>query len=406
VVHAAPSSPRPHGGRRPDPVAAHSTKPGQPPRDLPAWQRTLQVLALLFVFLVGVQGMGSGFKGLGKDLLDSFFLATSNPFVGLLIGLLGTTLVQSSSVSTSMIVAMVAAPEHALPIQNAIPMVMGANIGTTVTNTIVALAHMGRPDEFRRAFAAATCHDFFNWMTVAILLPLEMATGMLDKLSGVIAGSFELGSGTKLPNPIKDATKAVVKPLTKGLESIFGHDRVAAIALILVSIVIIYVALMLLVKVLRELAATRMQVYMSRSLDASPLIAMLIGVVVTVMVQSSSITTSVLVPLAGAGVITLPQIFPVTLGANVGTTVTAFLASLAVSSGSAALGVQIALVHLLFNLIGIGIVYPVAAIRQIPLRAATWLAAVAVGSKKTAISYILVLFYGLPALLIAVSKAF
>ena len=51
--------------------------------------RTVQVLVLLFVFLVGVQGMGTGFKGLGKDLLDSFFQATSNPFVGLLVGVLG-----------------------------------------------------------------------------------------------------------------------------------------------------------------------------------------------------------------------------------------------------------------------------------------------------------------------------
>ena len=107
------------------------------------------VLLLLFVFLLGVKGLGDGFKLLGRDLLDAFFTATENPFVGLIVGVLATTLVQSSSVSTSMIVGLVAAPETPLPLANAVPMIMGANIGTTVTNTIVALAHMGRREEFR-----------------------------------------------------------------------------------------------------------------------------------------------------------------------------------------------------------------------------------------------------------------
>ena len=115
------------------------------------------VLGLLYAFLLGIRGLGDGFKGLGHDLLNQFFAATENPFIGLVIGLLGTTVVQSSSVTTSMIVALVAAPDDPLPIQNAIPMIMGANIGTTVTNTLVALGHMGRKDEFERAFAAATC---------------------------------------------------------------------------------------------------------------------------------------------------------------------------------------------------------------------------------------------------------
>ena len=81
---------------------------------------------------------------LGRDLLEGFFAATENPFIGLMVGILATTLVQSSSVTTSMIVGLVAAPENPLPLANAVPMVMGANIGTTATNTIVALAHMGR----------------------------------------------------------------------------------------------------------------------------------------------------------------------------------------------------------------------------------------------------------------------
>jgi sodium-dependent phosphate cotransporter len=122
------------------------------------------------------------------------------------------------------------------------------------------------------------------------------------------------------------------------------------------------------------------------------------------MVQSSSITTSVMVPLAGAGLVTLEQVFPITLGANVGTTITALLASMAAPAETAALAVQIALVHLLFNLMGIVLVFPLRVTRQIPLRAATWLAAVAARSKRAAILYLLLLFYGVPAVLVMLSR--
>ena len=59
-------------------------------------------------------------------------------------------------------------------------MVMGANIGTSVTNTFVSMGQIGDRNNFQRAFAAATVHDMFNWLTVLILLPLEMASGYLE----------------------------------------------------------------------------------------------------------------------------------------------------------------------------------------------------------------------------------
>ena len=71
----------------------------------------------------------------------------------MLVGVLVTVLVQSSSTSTSIFITMVAA--ELLTVTQAIPLVMGANIGTSVTSTIVALAQVGQKDEFRRAFAAA-----------------------------------------------------------------------------------------------------------------------------------------------------------------------------------------------------------------------------------------------------------
>jgi len=366
--------------------------------------RALAVVLLLFVFLLGVNGLGEGFKSLGRGLLDSFFAATENPFMGLMVGLLATTLVQSSSVTTSLIVGLVAAPENPLPIANAVPMIMGANIGTTVTNTIVALGHMGRKEEFRRAFSVATCHDFFNYIAVVLLLPLEMLTGFLQRGATELSSLLTGFSGMeKYDSPIKGLLKAALEPIRDGIGAVFRSDRLAAIALIVLSVMLIFTALMLLVRLLRELMHSRVEIIVSRGLHRSPLYAMLVGILVTALVQSSSITTSLLVPLAGAGLLTLHQAFPITIGANIGTTITALMAALAVSGEHAQAGIVIALVHLLFNVSATLIIFPIKAIRNVPLRAATWLARVAIRSRVWALLYVAVLFYLLPALFAVVN---
>ncbi|MGE3671107.1 MAG: Na/Pi symporter [Polyangiaceae bacterium] len=397
-----------HGSARPLDLVEVSVSP-RAPKALTRGDvalRALLGLVLLYLFLVGIGGLSDGFKGLGKHALDSVFSATANPFIALTIGILATTLVQSSSVTTSMVVALVAAPNSPLPLANAIPIIMGANIGTTVTNTLVSLGHAGRKDEFRRAFAAATCHDFFNFLAVALLLPLELATGYLAKTSGVIAHWVGGGGGTKPPNPIKQAVHFGLEPLNQGIHALVPSQKGAAVALLVVSGVLIFVSLFLLVKTLRALTGTRLQTYVARALDTNAYVGIIVGLLVTVMVQSSSITTSVMVPLAGAGIVTVRQVFPVTLGANIGTTVTALLASMALPPETAQLGVQIALVHLLFNVTGLLMVYPLRWTREIPVRAAEKLADLAVRSRALAFGYVIVLFYGLPAGLIWVTRGF
>lgn len=359
------------------------------------------VLGLLFLFLCGITGLSSGFKLLGSGALEHFFRSTSNPFIALMVGVLGTTLVQSSSVTTSMIVAMVAAPVNPLPIANAVPMIMGANIGTTVTSTLVALTHANNSAEFRRSFAAATCHDFFNFITVLILLPLELTTGILTKGSGIIAGSVSNFGGAKFSNPIKIATKGAVHCVQDGLELILSEHFLAT-AMILLSITVIFLTLAGLVRTLKKAAGSRVQTVLSRALEANPVLGILAGIAVTVSVQSSSITTSLMVPLAGAGIVAIPQVFTIILGANVGTTITALLATMAAPSETAHLAVQIALVHLGFNLLGLLLIFPLKKIRNIPIRLAEKLADVAAGSRRMAILYVIGLFYCLPGLLVMI----
>jgi sodium-dependent phosphate cotransporter len=366
--------------------------------------RVAGIVLLLFVFLLGVKGLGEGFELLGADLLDSFFRTTENPFIGLIVGLLATTVMQSSSVTTAMVVALVAAPENPLPLANAVPMIMGANIGTTVTSTIVSLGHMGRTEEFRRAFPVAVCHDLFNYLAVLVLLPIELMTGYLQR-SAVALGALVAGvGGVTYQSPIRTALNNGFAPLEAVSRWLFPGLLGQAAFLLVVSGLLIFSALYLLVKVMRAAAQGRVEVMITDFLGSNAVLSMLIGVVVTVMVQSSSITTSLLVPLAAAGLIRLEQAFPVTLGANVGTTVTAFVAALAVSGPNAAAGLEIALVHLFFNLSGILLVYPVVGIRQVPLRLAVALTRVALRSKKMLLIWVVALFYGVPTIVLLISR--
>jgi sodium-dependent phosphate cotransporter len=367
--------------------------------------RPLAVIGLLFVFLLGVKGLGEGFKLVGADLIQQFFVATENPFIGLIVGLLVTTLVQSSSVTTSMIVGLVAAPENPLPLANAIPMVMGANIGTTVTATMVSLAHLGRREEFERAFPIAICHDVFNYLSVVVLLPLELATGFLRRAAIFLAGLLSGGvGGLQYQSPLRSALSAGYEPVETLAGYLFSAQGAQAVFVIGVSAFFIFTTLYLLVKVMRAAVHDRVERLINGVLGSSAFVSISLGALVTVMVQSSSITTSLLVPLGGAGLLRLEQAFPVTIGANIGTTVTALLAALAVSGPNAAAGLEIALVHLLFNLSGLLMIYPVEAIRRVPLRISRSVTGMAVRSRKMTVVWIAILFYGLPSLCIAVDQ--
>lgn len=354
--------------------------------------RAALVVALLYLFLTGVELLSGGFKTMGAGFVDGLFEGVSNPVGGLFVGLLATVLVQSSSVSTSVIVGLVAS--GVVGPDEAVPMVMGANLGTTVTNTLASLGHVRRDMEFRRAFAAATVHDFFNILAVIIFLPLELATGYLSTTARWITEQVIGSSGAEFNSPLKAAVKMPagwVKDLLSGLGA--GGNWKGGL-MILIGLASILVALAYITRNMRLLVADRVEAAINRTLGAgSGFVAILLGAIITISVQSSSITTSVLVPLAASGVLTLENIYPVTLGANVGTTVTALLAALATGNPAA---VTVAVVHTLFNVSGIALFYPIRALRRIPLRLATGLADVAAERRSAAIIYAVGMFVVVP----------
>ncbi|MDX1269811.1 MAG: Na/Pi cotransporter family protein, partial [Oceanisphaera sp.] len=149
------------------------------------WLSWLLVSFLIYVLLAAVGAIGSGFKAAAGNDAKELFAFASNPGIALIVGVVATALIQSSSTVTSIIVGMVAG---GLPISIAIPMIMGANIGTSLTSTLVSLGHVRNGEEFKRAFSAATVHDSFNILAVAILLPLELLFRPLATASEYLAG--------------------------------------------------------------------------------------------------------------------------------------------------------------------------------------------------------------------------
>ena len=356
--------------------------------------RILTLIALLFAFLVGVKILTSGIKMMGGGFAQTLFDVTSNPLLSLLSGMLATALLQSSSTTTSIIVGLVSG--GALSLGGAVPMIMGANLGTSVTNTLVSLAYLKDKNSFQRSFAAATVHDFFNILSVLVLLPLELATGILEKLA-TSASTFLYGSmtGMTYSSPLKAAIKPFAKSAKVFMTQTLGLEgNAAGIGLMLLGAGVTIMALTTVVKVMKVVIERNKGDIIEKLLAKNPYTAIIFGGVVTFCVQSSSITTSLLVPMAGSGLLTLASILPVTLGANLGTTTTALLAAL---TGNSA-GLAIALVHFFFNILGILIWFPIQKMRQTPIILSTKLAELSSKNKMIGFLYIGIVFFGLPLL--------
>tara|TARA_B100000287_G_scaffold368006_1_gene364077 strand:+ start:151 stop:1332 length:1182 start_codon:yes stop_codon:yes gene_type:complete len=355
----------------------------------------------LYSFLVSIKLLEKGIKTLGSEYTDELFQSVSSPFAGLLVGTLATVLVQSSSVTTATIVGLVGS--GFLNLEYAIPMVMGANIGTTVTNTLVSFGHVRREQEFKRAFAASTMHDFFNLIAVLALFPLQLATGFLTKMS-ITATDLIISTGftaTKPNSPIKAAIKWGANLITDFMSNISFIDnlkdnsyRIYAALLIFLAIVFIFLSLKNIVSNMKVVMLNRIEFGLDKALaKGGGMVAILVGILITFSVQSSSITTSILVPIVGSGILAIENAFPITLGANIGTTITAVLASFAVDTPE---GLTIALCHVFFNLLSVILIYPIKPLREVPIKLAKLLSTATAKRKYVAILYVLITFVLLP----------
>lgn len=354
-------------------------------------------ICCLYLFFVSIEMMSAAFKLFGKGFAQSLMTTTANPLVGLFIGILATSLVQSSSSTTSILVGLVAG--GSMSIRNAIPIVMGANIGTTVTNTIVSMGHIGRKNEFSRALAGATVHDFFNILAVAIFLPLEMTTHFLERSALFLSGLFKDAGGFTFMSPLKTVVKPAADLLTDLFKGIVPSPSwLTALLVLIFALVLLFLALKNMVTLMKKIIIGKVENLIHQYLFKNPARSFFLGIILTAIIQSSSATTSLIVPIVGAGILTVSQIFPYVLGTNIGTTITAILASL-VTRNPAALTVAFA--HLLFNISGTVVFYP---LKMIPIKIATGYGEFLSKHRILAPIFLIIIFFIIPLIFIFLLK--
>lgn len=367
--------------------------------------KILSVILILYFFLLSIKLLGVSFQLFGKGFAEQLITSYSNPFLGLFTGILATSIVQSSSTITSLIVGLVGG--GVVPIAYAIPMIMGANVGTTVTNTLVSLTFVTRKEDFRRAFSAATVHDFFNLWTIILFFPLEINFHIIQKSALFLTRVFEGAGGITFTSPLKLIIDPVAQSIKHLLTSVASfHEIAAGVIMLTLAVVIVIISLIYLVKTMRSLVMSQAEGFIDRYLFRNAFTAIVLGIVLTIAVQSSSVTTSFIVPLVASGVISLRRAYPYTLGANIGTTFTAILASLATvsavgGSGVNTAGVTIAFTHLTFNIFGVAVFYP---LKRLPIFCARRLSDLAARSKKWALIYVIMLFFILPLSIVFLAR--
>ena len=251
-------------------------------------QSLIWLLAGVGVFIVGMNFMGDALeKSAGSGMKRFLEKISNNRFSGVGIGAGVTAIIQSSSATSVMVIGLVNA--GVMTLMQATPIIMGANIGTTITGVLVALKN-----------------DYFN-MAMYLLAFAGVMMGFFKKEKIKIAGSLCCGLGL-----------IFVGLEVMSSEQAFGNPLV------------------------KEMFTDVFQ-----KIDF-PLLLIWVGVVFTGLIQSSSAATGVVITMVGAGVLPLDLALFIVLGANIGTCVTALLASVGANANSK----RVALIHFTFNVIG------------------------------------------------------
>ncbi len=344
---------------------------------------------LLFIFAIDLLTVAMG--RLNSDVARDIILATRNPFISLFVGLLVTALIQSSSTVTASIVAIVASGNMTL--QQAVPMVLGANIGTTLTSTLVSFTFITKRKEFRRALSSGISHDVFNILNVVILLPLELQFNILSKSSEKIAKFF-----TSADEGMEafEYNRVFTRNLTEWIVETINIPFLATI----LAVFLVFLSIKILTTSVYKTFISDSFQDISKAIFKNTGLSFLYGTFFTAAIQSSTVTTCLVVPLVANRKVTLAKSFPFIVGANIGTTITAVIAAMYKTEAAIAL----AFVHVLFNSLGALIFLPFPEMRQIPVKIADYMGRTSVKYRVFAFAYILLTFFIVPFLLIYFSR--
>lgn len=354
--------------------------------------KTIALVALfLLLFLFSIEMTGLALSNLTLTWRNSLVSVLSNPLAAFSLGMLLTSLVQRSSTVTSL--AVVAVGSQVMDIETAVFMVFGANIGTTLTSDLVALIHIFQKKSFQSAFAAAISHDLFNILTVFLLFPFEYKFHLIAKAARIIT-DFVLSKWALQLNKL---------PFTfwvNDLVEMYSNFVSSPILLLLTGLVLLIVSLTSLKTVFQHFLKDRGETFFMQLSLNKPYRNLGLGALITAFVQSSSLTTSLIALFSGSQRVPPQKIFPIIIGANIGTTITAFLAAIALSP----LALTVAVSHLLFNFLGCLLFFPLPIMRLVPVFLAEKLAEKCAKNRTLVFIYLVVVFLLSPMLILYFSQ--
>ena len=353
--------------------------------------RVVSIILTLFFFLFCINLMVASLGTYASDFEQRILTSALNPFIGLFIGLLVTAVIQSSSTTSTMVVAMVAT--GTLTIHEAIPIIMGANIGTTLTSTIVSLGFISDKKAFRKGVSAGVIHDFYNIILVLVLFPLEYYYEFLSKLS-IKLNSVFIGKN------VSESGEGFRGFMDFGLADNIVALGPKNILMLVLSFILLFISIKLLTSVIKRTAIGDSKNRLRKFVFNKPLKSFGWGVLITSAIQSSSVSTSLMVPLVATEKVRLRNAFPFIIGANLGTTITALIAA---SFGSET-AMSIAIAHLLFNLMGALIFMLSTRLRETMVNFIKKFSIVMTQKRVIGLSYIIITFFLLPFLLITLNK--
>ncbi len=377
----------------------------------------LTLILSIYLFVSSLEGVKHGFKLIFSEWQGSILdMITGNTaaITGLALGMLSTALVQSSSaVVAATMVSMSGMVASGLPLEAAIqfgvPMVLGTNIGTTVTNTIVAFGiERGMTmKEFKDTIPGVIVDDVYEGLTIAIFFTLELTTGFISKIvlrlgdfytdvlqMETLFASFE--------NTIIDIIieEPMIKPM-KNMAVDYLGTLGAGVFMFIFWFIMIIISMGLITKGLEKLIETGWEDKVQATFE-SPARGFLTGFTITFIVGSSSIGSSLVIPFLATKVVNLKTAYPYLVGCNLATAVDMSQIYGYIAGG--VVGMILGSAHVLLNLMAITIWF-ISPLRVVPIRIAEWLGGKITENENaiySLLAWVIAVFFVIPIIIIYV----
>ncbi len=310
------------------------------------YKSSVYIVLSAYFFISSIILIKSSAVALGRSLVEGLFFVIRDTTCGVFVGWLTTALLHSSGAFDSIIVAFVSA--GVLPTRLAVAAILGAEVGTTVTPlTISIVGYIRRRGQLSASFNVSMTHFLYNLLTLLLFYSLEISLGALTRIAEAGRGVFVRVSWIQVIPDLLDLATPWVDLLMEAIPGWLG---------------LILGGLLLLLSLLAFEHNMTATFNMPRSWNLiratfmKPLRSFIAGLIFTILVPSTTVMVSLLVPLAASGVIGPEHyILPYILGANIGTVFDVMMAALATGDPAA---MSVWLVHLSNNLIGALIFLP------------------------------------------------